>query len=114
MKLKKRFFMNKINVRNMPIEIVFSDYRSVEINVGDIPATIIDPNPCVTAKGMVFLFSPDLKKGDWSKLIKLTWDGEIFEGFTDDPRLVKIAETLLGLRSAEELQPGTIIPPLSE
>jgi hypothetical protein len=106
--------MSEINIKNMSIEIVFSDYRSVEIKIGDIPATIIDPNPCVTEDGMVFLFSTDRKKGDWSKLIKLTSDGEILKGCTDDSRLVKIAETLLGWRPVKEIQPGTIIPPLTE
>jgi hypothetical protein len=111
-------FSNGINVRNMPIEIVSTSvsmfgHTTVEVNIGNIPAMIFDPNPCVTADGMVFLFSSDRKKGNWSKLISLTNCGETLEGFTDDPRLVKLAEMVFQYK-IKELQVGTIIPPLDE
>jgi hypothetical protein len=64
--------MDKINIRNMPVEIVYPNYDSVEINIGDIPAMIIKPKPSPTKAGIVFLFSPDIEKGDWDELVKLT------------------------------------------
>jgi hypothetical protein len=109
--------MSEINVRNMPIEIISIStegiYEGVKINVGGIPAAIFDPNVFSTKEGIVYLFSTDRKNGNWSKLIKLTKGGKILKGFTDDPRLVKIAEMILADRITE-LQPGTIIPPLNE
>ncbi|MDR0693375.1 MAG: hypothetical protein LBF49_02265 [Puniceicoccales bacterium] len=106
--------MNKINVRNMPIEIISFNCGCAKIKIGDIPTMIIDPNPCVTKEGMVFLLSIDEEKEEWEELIELTKGNLTLPGFTDDPRLVKIAERVLGWRFMEELQPGTIIPPLSE
>jgi hypothetical protein len=106
--------MDKVNIRNMQIEIVSPDYESVEMNIGGIPAMIIEPKPFLTKQGIVFLFSPDLEKGDWEELIECTWGNEVMEGCTNDPRLVKIAETILTGRAVEELKPGTVIPPLGE
>jgi hypothetical protein len=110
--------MSEMNVRNMPIEVVAVKWQDghtwVNLNVGNIPATIIEPHPPCIEAGIVYLYSTDEEKGNWDELINVTKFDEIWNGFTDDPRLVKIAEMILGWRSAEKLQPGTIIPPLNE
>jgi hypothetical protein len=63
---------------------------------------------------MVFLLSVDREKDDWDKLIKLTKYGLILPGFTDDSRLVKIAEMILAGKAVKELKSGSIIPPMKE
>jgi hypothetical protein len=39
--------------------------ESVEVNIADRPALIIEPKPSPTKDGIVFFFSPDLEQGDW-------------------------------------------------
>jgi hypothetical protein len=109
--------MNKIDISIMPIEIVAikqqDGHEWVDLNIGNIPTRIIDPDPRWFGDGVVSLFSKDIQKYNWEQLISIVRYNQCLDGFTDDPRLIKITEMILTDRITE-LQPGTIISPLSE
>jgi hypothetical protein len=105
---------NRIDIRKLEIEVVSYGFMSATVKISGIPALVIEPKLCVVKNGMVFLFSLDRKNGNWDKLISVDDCGEVLKGCTDDPRLVKIAEIVIGWNYGEEYPPGTIVPPLTD
>jgi hypothetical protein len=101
--------MAKIDITNMPVEIVSNQmYGGVSLKIGNIPAIISEPDPRWLDMGIVSLFPTDLENGNWWKLVSVRVFNDDMPGFTDDPRLVEIAGMILHGRTSE-LEPGTIV-----
>jgi hypothetical protein len=107
--------VNNINVKELPIEIVWIGKRGeVGLKIGERPAEIAEPKPNILQEGFVFLGTPDIRNTDWEDLIACEIPGiGMSEGMTDDPRLVEIGKKVFNGKSFE-LEIGTVIPPLEK
>ncbi|MDR1590463.1 MAG: hypothetical protein LBR92_00470 [Puniceicoccales bacterium] len=105
---------NSINVRELPIEIVWIGERGeVGMNIGDKYAQMNEPRELLLRQGFVYL---EAKRGtvDWHELVSCDIPGMgLRPGFTDDPRLVGIGRKV-STGESYDLKPGTIIPPLKK
>ncbi len=101
-----------MNIANMPIEITDAWRTGIGIKIGDLPGMITAPRRITTTDlKIVYIGTIDYSKANWEDVLLFQHDGRDFKGYSNDPRLVKIAETILNGRIAE-IVPGTILPPL--
>lgn len=100
--------MSGISISALPITII-SVCESVDLDIGGIPAAIIEPKGWLFKQGAVYLCTRDFINGNWEKLLTCTIGLNKYPGVTKDHRLLNIAEKILYGRTAE-LIPGTILP----
>ncbi|MDR2812202.1 MAG: hypothetical protein LBB05_00175 [Puniceicoccales bacterium] len=86
--------MNNVDIASLPITV--TEVRRdgyVGLMIGDKPAVIWRPNSAILYReGLVILRSPAGSEIEWESLISVqSRFGNIYNGFTDDNRLVSIA-----------------------
>jgi hypothetical protein len=105
-----------MDIAKLPITItnVWTGERgnSAELKIGDTPAKISEPKTSTTSLGIVYLETVDFEKPDWDSVLKYEHpSGRIFEGYSDDQRLLTITQKILDGKLTER-DIGTIYPPI--
>lgn len=102
--------MNTIDIGKLPIKITEVGFQYAIVDVGDIPAQIIEPKPSLLKQGFVYLGTVDYSRDPWNSLIACELNGRKLPGASADPRLVAIGLRIFHGKMTEK-DIGKILPP---
>jgi hypothetical protein len=105
-----------MDIAKLPITItsIWAGERgsSIELKIGDTLAKISEPKASTTSLGIVYLETVEFEKPDWESVLKYEHpSGRIFEGYSNDQRLLTIAQKILDGKLTKR-DVGMVYPPI--